>query len=190
MLLILFVLLFVTRRTTMLRQLGFIGLAAATAASSGPPVLLCYNLSYTDTELPRADAFEHTLLVAALSGLANRDAPRLFTPYMPADAQWKELLAQQPGGWFANTTFEALPAGGSGALLPLVQRVRGAWAAGADSKANATLAGLAAPYADDRLICPGAALALGAPAPADSGGPLADASAAAVAAGRKLAAAS
>lgn len=65
-----------------------------------------------------------------------------------------------------------------------------AWAAGADSKANATLAGLAAPYADDRLIGPGVALALGAPAPADSGGPLADAIAAAVEAGRKLAAAS
>ena len=65
-----------------------------------------------------------------------------------------------------------------------------AWAAGANSKANATLAGLAAPYADDRLIGPGVALALGAPAPADSGGPLADAIAAAVEAGRKLAAAS
>ena len=103
--------------------------AAATGGGGGPASLLVYNLSYADTTLSRADYFEHTLLVAALSGLANRDEARVFTPYMPADSQWRDLLQQGPDGWLANTTFEEVASGGA-ALLGLVQRVRASWPGG------------------------------------------------------------
>ena len=88
-----------------------------------PLSILVYNLSYTDS-LPRADAFEHTHLVAALSGLANRDAPRLYTPYLPADAEWMAQLTTPSTAWLHNATFEVVPSGSGGALRALVNRTR------------------------------------------------------------------
>ena len=110
---------------------SFSAAAAFSAADSVPSSLLVYNLSYTDTTLSRADAFEHTLVVAALSGLANRDSPRIFTPYMPADDQWQKVLTQS-GKWLSNTTFVPIPSGGD-ALLPLVRAVRQSWAGGSSA---------------------------------------------------------
>jgi len=115
--------------------LGALAMAAAAdwptaRAVQETPSIFTYNLSYTNTDLSSEDSFEHTLLVSALSGLANRDGPRLYTPYMPADDQWMTILTQN-GAWLSNATFTEVPSGGND-LWNLVQTVRSSWAGGND----------------------------------------------------------
>ena len=66
-----------------------------------------YNLSYT-AHLSRQNAFEHMHLVAALSGLANREQPLLYTDLTSADAEWKIYLTSA-GQWLNITTFLPVP---------------------------------------------------------------------------------
>lgn len=56
--------------------------------------LYMYDLSYTKTLSP-AGEYEETMLVATLAGLVNRKAPRLFTPFLPADDYWWEFLKKR-----------------------------------------------------------------------------------------------
>ena len=95
-------------------------LVGAVSAAAAPPTVLEYGLGYLDTLPTRADAFEHAHFVAAVSGLANRDAPQLFTPYaaidIDADALWREALTR-PGQWLANTSFTTLPRNNLPALV-------------------------------------------------------------------------
>ena len=67
--------------------LGWLSIFCATA--SPPSTLLVYNLSYTDS-LSRADAYEHTALVAALSGLAL--SPLALCPLALCPLACKRLL--------------------------------------------------------------------------------------------------
>jgi hypothetical protein len=84
-----------------------------------------YDLAYTDS-LSRTDAFEHTQVVATLSGLVNRDEPLLFTPYSSGtgfpntDQIWKNFSLQR-GGWLEGDSFESMPSG-PGELGALVSR--------------------------------------------------------------------
>lgn len=81
----------------LLALLPVVLVSAQPASSSSSPlqddpvVVYRYNLSYTTT-LPPAAAYEEAMLVATLSGLVNRDGPRLFTPYLPADEVWWEYM--------------------------------------------------------------------------------------------------
>lgn len=80
-------------------------------AQASSPILYRYNLSYTLT-LPPAAAYEEAMLVATLSGLVNRDGPRLFTPYLPADEYWWEYMRARnfpPGVSNNDTTIINLP---------------------------------------------------------------------------------
>ena len=59
-------------------------LLAALAGAAPPPapsVVYVYDLSYTSSLL-HVDRYEHLQFVAALSGLMNRDAARLYTPLL------------------------------------------------------------------------------------------------------------
>ena len=62
-----------------------------------------YDLRYT-AKLSPDDAFEHMHLLAALSGLVNREEPKLYTNLTDSDSTWKEYLTQS-GEWLAGTTF-------------------------------------------------------------------------------------
>jgi hypothetical protein len=86
----------------------------AVGASVAPPQLVYnFDLSYTNG-LSSVDRFEHVHTVAALAGIVNRDAPRLFTPLLvsggavdggaTADDQWREYLTSK-GEWLEQTTW-------------------------------------------------------------------------------------
>jgi len=81
--------------------------SSATHGSSGdtevPSTISHYNLTYT-AALSRQDAFEHMHLAAALSGLANRAGPLLYTTLTSADTEWKTYLSSS-GQWLNSTTF-------------------------------------------------------------------------------------
>lgn len=54
--------------------------------------------------MPAVAGYEEALLLAALSGLANRAQPTLYIQFTPADAVWRPLLDQSFPGWMENTT--------------------------------------------------------------------------------------
>lgn len=83
-------------------SLWLLGSAEAGFMCSAAPAVYQYNLSYT-TQLDRQSAFEHTHLVAALSGLVNRDRPVLYTLLTNADADWKSYLTSRE--WLNSTQF-------------------------------------------------------------------------------------
>ena len=62
-----------------------------------------YDLRYT-AQLSRQDAFEHSHLVAVLSGIANRDSPNLYTLLTEADSQWKDYMTS-PKQWLDGSQF-------------------------------------------------------------------------------------
>ena len=62
-----------------------------------------YDLRYT-AQLSRQDAFEHTHLVAVLSGIANRNSATLYTLLIEADSQWKDYLTS-PNQWLDGAQF-------------------------------------------------------------------------------------
>ena len=89
---------------------------AVPAGDPQPPAhLVSYDLNYT-SNLPATSRYEHVHTVAALGGLANRHAPRLFTPLLvtggeisiqagvEADTFWRGYLTQS-GEWLAATTW-------------------------------------------------------------------------------------
>lgn len=71
--------------------------------SPSPATVYTYDLSYI-AELSPQNAYEHMHLVAALSGLANREQPRLYTNLTGADSEWKTYLTGQ-GQWLNPTLF-------------------------------------------------------------------------------------
>ncbi len=71
-----------------------------------PTFLYQFDFSYT-SKLSRQDAFEHMHLVAAISGLANRDTPQLYTLLTSADTMWKDYLTSD-GQWLNSTRFVPL----------------------------------------------------------------------------------
>ena len=70
---------------------------------SAPTTLYTYDLSYT-TRLSPQNAFEHIHLVAALSGLANREQALLYTNLTSTDAEWKTYLTSA-GQWLNTAKF-------------------------------------------------------------------------------------
>ena len=70
-------------------------------------------------ESQRRRFWDESHLLAALQGLANRDAPRLFVRYLrePDDFWWGELT--KPGGWLADRPVERV-----GTLSELLARFR------------------------------------------------------------------
>ena len=84
------------------------------AGNPAPPALLySYDLTYI-LGLDAVSRFETVHTVAALGGLVNRDAPRLFTPLVTgnaidggshADAAWRAYLTK-PGEWLASTQWK------------------------------------------------------------------------------------
>ena len=72
----------------------------STASAHTGAAVVEFSLRYTDN-LPLARGWEHQHAVAALSGLANRAAPVLYTPYTDADAMWFNR-STMAGGWLAD----------------------------------------------------------------------------------------
>jgi len=78
---------------------------------TAPPMLYRYNLSYT-LALPPVDAYEEAMLVATLAGLVNKEGPRLFTPYLPADEYWWDYMRKRnfpPGVSYNDNSIIDLP---------------------------------------------------------------------------------
>ncbi|MBN1422635.1 MAG: hypothetical protein JXP34_27910 [Planctomycetes bacterium] len=103
-------------------------LASLAAAPADPPPPICaYSLAWTRS-LDRADprrvreAWDACHVAAALQGLANRDAPRLYLRYLPEDDYWLEKLRKKPGGWLAGRSVEEAPT-----LDDLLDRFRDAY---------------------------------------------------------------
>jgi hypothetical protein len=53
--------------------------------------ILLYDLRPSSKYLPN-EIYEYAHLLGALSGLANRDAPRLFTIYSDSDFRWQSYM--------------------------------------------------------------------------------------------------
>ena len=112
------------------RAVALLLLLACACAPTGnahaqvPTVIYRYNLSYATT-LAMDDAYEHTLLLGTLSGLVNRDTPRLFVSWTDADTYWLQFLTR-PGQWLANATFVDIPTGNLSALVtPFLGQLQG-----------------------------------------------------------------
>lgn len=78
-------------------------ICTCTSVSPSPAKIYSYDLSYT-TELSSQNAFEHMHLVAALSGLANREEAVLYTNLTKADSEWKTYLTGTDQ-WLNKTQF-------------------------------------------------------------------------------------
>lgn len=74
-----------------------------TSVSQSPTKIYLYDLSYT-TKLSPQNAYEHMHLVAALSGLANREQAVLYTNLTGADSEWKSYLTGTDQ-WLNKTQF-------------------------------------------------------------------------------------
>jgi hypothetical protein len=80
------------------------------AGFSSPASVLWYNATYNYASGTTGVAgYEEVLLLAALTGLANRDAPRVLIDLEPSDYFWL-TRASVPGGWLAHTSTETIPA--------------------------------------------------------------------------------
>lgn len=76
-------------------------------ASPSPATVYTYDLSYV-AELSPQNAYEHMHLVAALSGLANREQALLYTNLTAADLEWKTYLTGKDQ-WLNQTLFLPVP---------------------------------------------------------------------------------
>ena len=74
-----------------------------TRAVEAPSSVYLYDLRYT-AQLDRQDAFEHMHLVAATSGLVNREQAVLYSLLVDADTQWMTYLTSG-GQWLNKTLF-------------------------------------------------------------------------------------
>ena len=72
-----------------------------------PASITLFNLSFAFT-LDRAAFYETVQFVAALQGLVNRNAPRLYVIYAPPDLSWLEYM-KQAGQFLSNTTINIVP---------------------------------------------------------------------------------
>ncbi len=76
------------------------------AGQQQSPIIL-FDLRFSQ-ELAPADAYETVQLIAALQGIVNRNAPRLYVLLTPHDEPWLKYL-RQPGQWLAARSFESVP---------------------------------------------------------------------------------
>jgi len=83
----------------------------------GPAEICVYDLTPTRRMSPRR-AWEEAHLVAALQGLVNRDAPRLFITFLDIDSWWLEELRHR-GHWLGETEVKHI-----GSVEELVERYR------------------------------------------------------------------
>lgn len=109
----------------------------------GPGRLTVYDLSPTRKLSPRR-AFEEAHLAAALQGLVNRAAPRLFLTFLDVDSWWLEELRREEG-WLAGAEVER-PASVEELLALFTDSFRGvvAWDREVDATSNvaSTIAGV------------------------------------------------
>lgn len=75
---------------------------AVVAGGSSPATIATLNLTSARALDPVA-GYELLHLAAAITGLANRDAPRILTLFHPSDSAWLQQ-EQAAGGWLAGAT--------------------------------------------------------------------------------------
>lgn len=81
---------------------------AAAPGSSSPTASPLYLLNATYIRsLDYRDGYEHAQALAAISGLANRDAQVFYVLYTGADASWKSILSA-PGEWLDGKQWTVL----------------------------------------------------------------------------------
>ncbi len=71
--------------------LGIFVIVVLIATATATTNILLYDLRPSTKFLPN-DIYEYAHLLGALSGLANRDAPRLFTIYSDSDLSWQSYM--------------------------------------------------------------------------------------------------
>ena len=82
----------------------FFAVVTVTTATSATNILL-YDLR-PSTKLSLDDIYEYAHLLGALSGLANRDMPRMFTIYGDSDLRWLTYMASI--NWPQNTNYTTI----------------------------------------------------------------------------------
>ena len=79
-------------------------------ADAPPTSVVTYDARYNYAPTVSAVAgYEEVTLIAALTGLANRDAPTALINIEQSDSEWLALMTA-PGGWLAKTTLEPVAA--------------------------------------------------------------------------------